>query len=142
MPRRRGFDSVVAAVGFSSPPATPILSPESPVSVRAHQVGEVLARRAGGDVHALLDPDVLARPPAPAPASSAVPRAFVVAKKATPWRSFGVDTMRERSTDRAQSTATSTKDLDPPAVVCVATRLSPLAAMPAGAGRNMAGTRR
>ena len=70
-----------------------------------------------------------APPPAPAPASSAVPRAFVVAKKATPWRSFGVDTMRERSTDRAQSTATSTKDLDPPAVVCVATRLSPLAAM-------------
>ena len=48
--------------------------------------------------------------------------------------------MRERSTDRAQSTATSTKDLDdPPAIVCVATRSSPLAAMLAGAGRNMAG---
>ena len=46
--------------------------------------------------------------------------------------------MRERSTDRAQSTATSTKDLDdPPAIVCVATRLSPLAAMLANDGATV-----
>ena len=78
------------------------------------------------------------------PSASSSPRAFAVAKNATPCLSFGVDTMRERSTDRAHSTATSTNDFEVvvveasgPSDVVVARR-SPSVTL-AGAGRNMAG---